>query len=359
MRDNSILFIAPSLKLGGLENAVCVMANYFASTYNVKLLTIYNHELFYSLHPNIQLVAPHFPKRGVPKWWYYLKVVLYLRKEIKKEKPDCILSYGDWSNILAIMANFGLGYKAYISDRASPGLKFDAHIHFLRKILYRRVDGIIAQTNRAKEQKVEMLGKNINVKVIPNPIRATRNYENIKKGEIVLAVARHYPVKGLDRLLKAFSLIQNTEWRLEIAGSEGPATPDLHKLVDESNLKERVKFLGSIKEIDKVYARASIFVLPSRSEGFPNALIEAMAAGLPCISFDINAGPSDIITHGSNGLLVPDGDIKKLAESIQQLISGEQLRFMMGKEAKKIRGTLSIEKIGEQFEAFIFEKNVS
>jgi glycosyltransferase involved in cell wall biosynthesis len=97
--------------------------------------------------------------------------------------------------------------------------------------------------------------------------------------------------------------------------------------------------------------------LPSRSEGFPNALIEAMAAGVASVSFDINAGPSDIINHGKNGLLVPDGHIHAMADNIQMLIDDEKYRFQLGKEAEKIKEKLSLKEIGKQFEDFILNSN--
>lgn len=358
LKNSKIVFIAPSLKLGGLENSSCVLANYFIEqNYRVNILTIFNHPVFYTLHPAINVISPAFPKNKVPKLWYYLKVVFFLRREIKKITPDRIISYGDWSNILVLMAVKGLYVKTYISDRASPGLKFPLHIRLLRRLLYTGASGIIAQTNRAACQKQKMLGSMTNIRVIPNPVRSFKQYTDIEKGKIVLAVARHYPVKGLDRLIEAFAMVKSENWTLQIAGSAGPATLILNELVKKYQLDDKVIFLGGIKEIDKVYAQSSILVLPSRSEGFPNALIEGMAHGLACISFDINAGPSDIIEHGVNGLLVEDGNIESLACQIQLLIDNKTLREKLGTDAKKIKEKLSLKKTGKMVEDFIFEKN--
>jgi GalNAc-alpha-(1->4)-GalNAc-alpha-(1->3)-diNAcBac-PP-undecaprenol alpha-1,4-N-acetyl-D-galactosaminyltransferase len=354
----TICFITSCLKLGGLENAVTVMVKYFYSkNYFVNVITIYKYPHFYKLNPKIKVIEPQFPKKNVSKYLYYFRIVLFLRREIKKNLPDRIIAYGDWSNFLVLIAVKGLRIKTFISDRASPGLKFPFHVKLLRRLFYPGASGIIAQTYRAAQQKRDMLGTNINVSIIPNPVRPIIINPNIEKENIILAVARHYPEKGLDRLIKVFALLEIPGWVLHIAGSNGPETQYLNRLVKNLKLKNKVIFLGGVKDIDLVYSRSSIFVLPSYHEGFPNALIEAMAHGLACISFDINSGPSEIIENGVNGLLVADGDIEAFTKNIQLLIQDISLRRRLGKEAQKIKETLSLDKIGKLFEDFIFENN--
>ncbi len=352
----SVCLVTPSLKLGGLENSVSVMANYFAHKgYKVTIVTIYKFRHFYLLHKSIDVVEPEYTKRNTPKFWYYVKTVFFLRSTIRKIHSGTILSYGDYINALVLLANFGLGFPCYVSDRSSPGKRFPFLVAAMRRLLYRRATGIIAQTNSALQQKKAMLGQNINIRVIPNPIRPIKQYSDIPKENIVLAVARHYHVKGLDQLIRAFSMTNRADWRLEIAGSEGPETPYLKKLSKKLGVQSQIIFLGAVKDMDSVYARSSIFVLPSRSEGFPNVLIEAMAHGIPCISFDIDAGPADIIEHDKNGLLVEAGNIDLLADQISRLIKREPDRTRLGEEAKEIKDKLELSAIGKQIEHFIFE----
>ena len=354
----SVCIITPSLKLGGLENAVSVLANYFSRKgYSVFIITIYGFRHFYTLHKSIKVIEPSYSKSKTPKLWYYLKTIFFLRKSIKRVNPDVILSYGDYINALVLLANIGLRFPCYISDRSSPGKRFPFTVSLMRKILYRKAQGIIAQTSTALLQKKKMLGENSNVTVIPNPIRPIEKHPGVNRENIILAVGRHYHVKGLDRLIRAFAMVNSNGWRLEIAGSQGPVTPELKELTKELNLENKVVFLGSVKEIDQVYARSKIFVLPSRSEGFPNALIEAMAHGLACISFDINAGPSDIISNGKNGILVPDNNIALLAENISYLINNEKEQARLGKVAEELLDILSLDIIGGQLESFLFNQN--
>ena len=229
----------------------------------------------------------------------------------------------------------------------------------MREFIYPLADGIIAQTDTAKKQKQKMLKRYHNIQVIPNPIRPINTYSDINKENIVLGVARHYHVKGLDRLIEAFAKTNYSDWRLVIAGNKGPHTEELYQLVEKYKLKKNVQFLGAVKEIDKVFSTAKIFVLPSRSEGFPNALIESMANGVASISFDINAGPSDIIKNEYNGFLVENGNIEALANKIQLLMDNEIIRKKIALNALDLKEQLKVEKIGDLFYNFITKPNAS
>ena len=120
-------------------------------------------------------------------------------------------------------------------------------------------------------------------------------------------------------------------------------------VVKELKIENRVVFLGPVKDLDSLFAKASIFVIPSRSEGFPNALIEAMAAGLPCISFDFDSGPREIITSGHDGIIVEKENVELLTQNIQLLQENEEYRNSLGKNALQVRNTLAEEKIASSF----------
>lgn len=350
----TICFIAPSLQLGGLENAAALMANYISAQHKeLVFITLFNFPHFYKLNSEIKIVNPPFIKARTNKLAYYFKVIKYLRFHIKSYDPYTVISYGDWSNILVLIACIGLNTKVFISDRASPNLKFQWYVTLLRKIIYLSASGIIAQTERAAEQKIKMLGSQANIKVIPNPIKQVHLFPAIQRQNYILGVGRHWPVKGFDRLIEAFALLKNHNYKLLIAGSTGPVTKELEKLIEMHALTERVSLLGSVKEMDKLSAECKIFVLPSRSEGFPNALIESMAAGLACISYDCNAGPREIITHGQDGLLVEEGNIPELARQMQYLMDNENEIIRLGQNALRIRERLSIDIIGKQYLDFI------
>ncbi len=353
-----ICFISPSLSQGGLENAVMVIANEMASRgHEVSIICVYNNPIFYELDKSINIILPLYDRKEYSTLSYYWKSALYIRKQVKSVNPDVVVSYGDYINFISVIATRNLKIPLFVSDRSSPDLNFPFFVKLMRKYWYPFADGILAQTERAKQQKQAMMGpKYSNIEIIPNALRTVNPYPEIEKENIILGVGRHYHVKGLDRLIKAFATSATNHWKLMIAGNYGPETENLKTLVQNLEIEDRVEFLGPVKEIDKVFSKAKIFVLPSRSEGFPNALIEAMAHGLPCISYDISAGPSDIIDNFENGILVEEGNIPELSRQMDFLIANPEKRERFSENAIKINEKLSVQKIGDTFYDFITRK---
>lgn len=221
--------------------------------------------------------------------------------------------------------------------------------------LFLKPAGVIAQTNIAANYQKKIYSKKTKICVIPNALRNVQLYPDVKRQNLVLAVGRLKDhLKGFDRLIEAFALIKNKDWKLAFAGGDEEGE-HLKNQARELGIYDRISFLGKVKDMDRVYAQAGIFVIPSRSEGFPNALCEAMAAGLPCISFDFVAGPRDIITDGLDGLLVEDGNIEALAQTIDFLIENPAERERLGQNALEIRERLKLEKIGKEHLDFILE----
>lgn len=353
-----IAFIIPSLQQGGLENAVSVLVNHItkSSKLKISIICFYNNSVFYTIDEKVDIYIPTFRRKGYSTIRYYFKTYRFIIQKLKQINPDIVVSYGDYVNSISILAAKNCDFPIFVSDRSSPGKSFLWLVTKMRSFTYPKANGIIAQTLRAKKQKESMIGKDFPIKVIPNPVRPIQVFEETKRNTI-LCVARHYHVKGIDRLLEAFAKVDNPDWTLEIAGSNGPETEKLINQVKVLGIANRVVFLGARKDIDSIYSYSSIFVLPSRSEGLPNALIEAMAHGLPCISFDINAGPSDVIEHGVNGILVEDGDIDELANKVKELIDDKEKRDALGKKAMEIKEKLSINRITDELLTFIGAKN--
>jgi glycosyltransferase involved in cell wall biosynthesis len=127
----------------------------------------------------------------------------------------------------------------------------------------------------------------------------------------------------------------------------------LKQQAQELGIIDRIKFLGKVKDIDLEYAKAGIYVIPSRSEGFPNALAEAMGAGCSCIAFDFTAGPRDIIVDGISGLIIENGNTTEMAKAIDYLIAHPEKRMQLSKEAIKIREKLNENLIAEKIKRFI------
>ena len=188
--------------------------------------------------------------------------------------------------------------------------------------------------------------------VIPNAaLRMSDTYAEGDKKRVI-AVGRLDYQKGFDRLIEAWRIVQQNkayaDWHLDIFG-QGEWKKMLQARIDNYGLKDSVKLNNPTKEIGKEYTNSSMLVMSSNYEGFPMVMIEAMACGLPAVSFDFKCGPKDIIRHGENGLLVKNGDIQGLAEAMMKLMEDEALRRKMSMEARKITETYSEEVVMKQW----------
>lgn len=185
-----------------------------------------------------------------------------------------------------------------------------------------------------------------NIQVIPNAaLFMADRYADMSRKRVI-AVGRLDYQKGFDRLIDAWQIVCSTglfqEWRLDIFG-QGEWKDMLKARIKEYGLQNSLHLNEPTKEIAKEYADSSMLVMSSNYEGFPMVMIEAMACGLPVVTFDFKCGPRDIIKDEENGLIVPDGDIQALADAMMRLMANESLRQTMSVEARKVTETYSEE----------------
>ncbi|MGA9211156.1 glycosyltransferase [Kaistella sp.] len=349
-----IAIISPSLKMGGIERALTVLANYFASLgHHVIFISCQASNSFYQLEQEVQLYEFTYERKSglINKVKFYYNLITYLRKKVAEVNPDCVLSFGDVFNPLVLLALYQKKVPVFISDRTSPDFPFNPVVKFGKKWLYPNSTGFIAQTERAAKYKKTQFNNRLNIKIIPNAIKPVAIHPTISREQQIIYVGRLSKEKGVARLVQAFSKIKNKNWKLVLAG-DGPETGRLHQLVEELQLQNRVVFLGKVNEVDVLLAQSSIFVLPSFLEGFPNALCEAMSAGLPSICFDC-IPHEELIVDGDNGFVVKDGDLSALALVIDRLAEDENYRIEIGQNAAKISDKLSLDFIGKDYLKFI------
>jgi len=160
-----------------------------------------------------------------------------------------------------------------------------------------------------------------NIAVIPNPIEKW-NPSEVGRENIILNVGRFIRSKQQALLIRYFAEINHPDWSLVLVG-DGPELGNCQTLAQGLQVADRVLFTGSVRNVHEYYARSKIFAFTSVSEGFPNALGEAMAAGLAAISFDCVAGPADLIKSDKNGLLIPEGDDQQYMDSLVKLMHNE------------------------------------
>ena len=354
--NKRICIIAASINMGGMQRAAVNICNQLVMHgFDVMLVTLFKHEHFFKLDEKIKFREPYQEVAKQNKISRIFEIVKHIKKSVTTEKPDIVVSYGRFYSALTLYALKNSTIPVFISDRASSEYRDSKFVHLITMLIFKFIkpDGVIAQTSNSAEFQRKLFGDITKIKIIPNSLRNVQLYPDISKQKQILAVGRlgdH--LKGFDQLIEAFALLKNKDWELIFAGGDEDGEC-LKKQAELLNVIDRIRFLGKVQEMDKVYAQAGIFVIPSRSEGFPNALCEAMAAGLPCISFDFVAGPRDIITDEFDGLIIENRNIPKLAEAMDTLIENEKMRLKLGNNAMKIRERLNMDKIGKQFLDFI------
>lgn len=214
--------------------------------------------------------------------------------------------------------------------------------------LVRKFDSFVVLT----EEDAAMWGDVPNIKVIPNAAKFIAEGCSNCNEKRVIAVGRLDYQKSFDRLIEAWALVQQTDkysdWHLDIFG-QGEWRDMLQQMIDERGLQDRVTLNKPTKDIAKEYAASSMLVMSSHYEGFPMVMIEAMACGLPVVTFDYKCGPCDIIDHEINGLLVKDGDIEGLAKAMISMMRDDAARKRMGENAKKVVETYSEEAVMKQW----------
>ena len=280
--------------------------------------------------------------------WQRGKAVLRRRRAVRQailvERPDVVLSFCDRTNLLVLAATGGIRSRAgsllpiVVAERSDPGRqKLGTLGEWLRRRLYPRAALVVALTESSASQ-LRVVGCR-RVEVIPSavdapPIRSDRIHAALTHR--IVAVGRLEPEKGFDRLIEAFAGIAAgfPGWSLAIFG-EGSERQRLESQVETAGLADRVSMPGWVQPIWEELALATLYVLSSRYEGFPSALLEAMAVGVPCIAVDCDSGPRAIIRSGTDGLLVEDSVIG-LAEGLRQMMQDPQTRERFAEQALEV-----------------------
>ena len=208
--------------------------------------------------------------------------------------------------------------------------------------LVRRFDRFVVLTQEDRDMWGEMPG----IRVIPNAANFIAEKYSDCSAKRVIAVGRLDYQKGFDRLILVWEKVhqQMPDWRLDIFG-QGEWREMLQSMIDERGLQDVVRLNNPTKNIGDEYVDSSIIVMTSNYEGFGMVLVEAMSCGVPAVSFDCKCGPAEIISQHDGGLVVKNGDIEGLAESIVKLMTDEELRKRMGENAKRVVETYSEERV--------------
>ncbi|MFN6538008.1 MAG: glycosyltransferase family 4 protein [Nostoc sp. EkiNYC01] len=349
-----ITLIIHSLTYGGAERIMSIMANYWsAKGWQITLLTFNDNKIpdFYLDSHIIYIplgIAEKSPNTIIGIWNNFKRIRI-LRNSIINSNPDVVISFMSKINITTLLATRWLKMPIIVSERSNP-VKSSLGLNWqkLRKLTYLFADKIVFQTQRARDYFPSKLQNNSciipNMVVLP-PIKK-QSSEKFSAERSLIAMGRFVPEKGFDLLLQAFAKLKDNypEWTLTILG-DGKLRPELESLRHQLGLGDRVHFPGMVNNTYAFLQEAEFFIMSSRFEGFPNALCEAMACGLPVISTDCPSGPREIIRDGIDGILVPNEDVSALAAAMERLMSNEQERKSLAARAPEITERFAVEKI--------------
>lgn len=355
----SIIIVLPSLGVGGMQRVACLLANQLVSqNVDVTIFTLSSStSQFFELDKRVTVMRPEKKTQSLFISIRYLNYITNIKRFVNESNAKKILVFGKIQSALALIALRNRKQDVFVSDRASPLQKDSLHILIFTRLVFKLIkpNGVISQTVISEKFQRKIFRDKCKFKVIPNPVKEIVEYD-FKRENIVLAVGRlgDY-LKGFDRLVEAWVYVEAPDWKLIIAGGNEKDDPVLCQRIKNLGLTDSIRFLDKIEDIDKLYAKSSIFVIPSRSEGFPNALAEALCAGLACISFDFIAGPGDMISDNVNGIIVEDNNIVLLGKEITNLINNPEKRLELGKNALLLRDGLNLKLIATKYLNFMYE----
>jgi glycosyltransferase involved in cell wall biosynthesis len=336
-----LALVIANLGWGGAQKVMTVMANHWASAgWEVTLISIDARRVdcYFPPLPQVRLVylgaAAHSGSIGKALFRNGRRVAA-LRKAIRTAQAEAVISFLSVTNVLTILATRGLGIPVIVSERGDPDRdSLPRAWRYLRKVAYPLADSLVAQTEGALARfgtAVRRRGT-----VIANPV-STFGQQADHGGWRVAGVGHLVGVKGFDLLVQvsAGAATAHADWQLAVWG-EGPGRDDLLAMAERHGVAGRVELPGRSAVPAGWLASTTIFVLSSRHEGFPNALVEAMAAGIPVIATDCPVGgPRAMISSGLDGLLVPPDDVAAMAAALARLMGDPALRRRLGTAAVK------------------------
>lgn len=360
-----LTLVIASLDSGGAERVLCLLANCWAERgHDVTLLTTSAGPSFYHLDARVRrtgLGTESTSQTLAQGLRANVTRIRTLRRAIAQSCPDIVVSFLDATNVVTICATTGMRLPVLVSERVDPfhNTQLPRIWRMLRRLSYPFAARVIVQTKGVRDRMIRTLGGN--VIAIPNPVvdpgvRHRGLGTDLMKPNWIIGMGRLTAQKGFDMLLHAFAQLASRypDWGVRILGV-GPDYAALQQQIRDLRLEDRAFLLGRSSEPYQLLAESSLFVMSSRFEGFPNALCEAMACGLPVISFDCPSGPSEIIRNGVDGILTPKEDVAALAAAMDQLMGDPEKRNGLSMRSPEIIERFGTERVLDRWEEVFTE----
>jgi GalNAc-alpha-(1->4)-GalNAc-alpha-(1->3)-diNAcBac-PP-undecaprenol alpha-1,4-N-acetyl-D-galactosaminyltransferase len=347
---------------GGAQRVISTLANAWAARGRKLSVATFSEPAddFFVLVPEINriVIGGLAPSEGIfHAIGSNLGRIWRLRRTLRRSGANSALAFLGATNILTIMAATGLGIRVVISERNDPSRQsLGRGWNALRHWIYRHANVVTANSRGAVDALEDFVPRE-KLAFIANPTidfgdASPGRRDQRELGEPrILHIGRLAHQKGQDILLRAFALVapHAPHWRLAILG-EGDDAEMLGRLAGELEVTDRIDWLGRVNDPKPHYLDAAIFALPSRFEGTPNVLLEAMAAGLPAVVTDASPGPLEYVEDGKTGIVVPADDVTALAEALLHLIRDDGLRERMGQAGRERIGRNNLEAVLKDWE---------
>lgn len=358
MNKKKIAFYIGSLTRGGAERVVTNLADFFYQKgYQVFVITKLRAEVEYSLNPGVQRIIADITKEEERGRLQNLFLrIAKLRRILKETAPDVVVSFIGKNNLMSVAATRGTGIPVAVSVRSNPAREIgDGWKRKLTFLMFRMAEGVVLQTTEAKaffpesiQKKAIVLQNSLNPDFLRDPYTGERRKEIITVGRIDANKNQRMMIEAFVPLAEKFP-----DWNMVLYG-DGPMRSDLEQRVCELQLTDRIIFKGIQENIPEKIEGSSVFVLPSKQEGMPNALIEAMVLGLAVVSTDCPCGgPRDLIIPEENGILIPVDDVNALTESLRRLMLDKTLRNKLSRNAVHVKEKVLPEHINAQWETYL------
>lgn len=363
--------------MGGTIRSVFTTAGHLARTRDVEIVSIVREreEPFFPIPPGVRVTS--LDDRTAPGRPYGPRALLSKRPSVLVPKEEVAYrNYSLWTDLVLVRYLRSLRGGVVMGTRPSLNLIMalfappevvtvaQEHVNLLaqqprvRRLVrrrYRRVDAIVTLTEAdLRDYRRALRGMDGSLVRIPNALPPLNGGEARLDRKTVITVGRLARVKRYDRLIAAWKRVAEVhpDWTLRIVGS-GPQGARLQRLIEKKGLTGRVVLAGRSRDVGAELAQASIFALTSRREGFCLALAEAMSKGLPVVSFNCPYGPREMITHGEDGILVRNGDVRTMAAELCRLIEDPELRRRLGARAARTASRYTPEAVGAHWDRLL------
>ena len=356
----AVLYI-DSMQRGGAQRVMSILSEFLSNkgVYTILVNDIIPEEGKAEYPIDSQVHRVFLDKNRKPGRNKNISRVISLRRLVKEENPDVVLSFMGPPNYRMLLSTIGMRCRKVVSVRNDPNKEYGTGLKkYMAGFVFRLANGCVFQTEHASQSFPDVVNKK--GRIILNPVDPSF-FNAVWNGEdkTILSVGRLYPQKNHVLLLNAFAQVHKKypEYRLRICG-KGSEENNLEELASELGIDTFVSFMGEVGNVKDELKQSSCFVLSSDYEGLPNALMEAMAVGIPVISTDCPCGgPHTLIRSEENGILVPCGDANRLANAIEKVISDKEKRIGLGQHGKESAARFRTETVMNEWFEYLFAES--